>query len=94
VYPDGKKIAVKLLTGTQGFDDKQFQDELKIMTRLRHQNIVRLVGYCNDTRKVPVKHKGQIVLADEIHRALCLEYMDNGSLDRLISGNDDVLLVS
>jgi hypothetical protein len=64
------------------------------MTKLQHQNIVRLVGYCNDIQKVPVMHKGELCFATEIHRALCLEYMANGSLDRLISGNYDVLLVS
>jgi serine/threonine protein kinase len=83
---------VKLLRETQGIDDKQFQDEFKIMRRLQHQNIVRLVGYCHDIQQVPVMYEGRLVVADKIHRVLCLEYMSNGSLDRLLSGNDDVLL--
>jgi serine/threonine protein kinase len=79
----------------QGFNDKPFQDELKIMAKLRHQNIVRLVGYCNETEKVAVMYEGVLRPIYEIHRALCLEFMPNGSLDRLISGNNEFpLLVS
>ncbi|KAM0862388.1 hypothetical protein ACQ4PT_045298 [Festuca glaucescens] len=65
----GKKIAVKKLRGAQGISDEKFQAELKIMTKLRHENIVRLVGYCHD----------------KIHRALCLEHMPNGNLHKLLS---------
>jgi len=90
VYPDGVKIAVKMLKRMQGINDhKQFQHEFKIMTRLRHQNIIRLVGYCHDIQEVPVLHEGKYVLAENIHRALCLEYMPNGSLDRFLSDECD-----
>ncbi|KAM0913777.1 hypothetical protein ACQ4PT_011947 [Festuca glaucescens] len=65
----GKKIAVKKLRGAQGISDEKFQSELKIMTKLRHENIVRLVGYCHD----------------KIHRALCLEHIPNGNLHKLLS---------
>ncbi|KAM0913771.1 hypothetical protein ACQ4PT_011944 [Festuca glaucescens] len=89
VYPDGKKIAVKMLKEMHAIDDKQFQDEFEIMTSVRHQNIVRLVGYCHDIQEVPVLYNGKLVLANKISRALCMEYMPNGSLDMFLSDKCD-----
>ncbi|XP_044952504.1 putative receptor-like protein kinase At4g00960 [Hordeum vulgare subsp. vulgare] len=88
VHQDGVKIAVKMLYDMPGLDDELFQNEFKNLTRLRHQNIVRLVGYCHDIQVVQVMHEGKLVLAEKTHRALCLEYMSNGSLDKYLSGND------
>ncbi|KAM0867273.1 hypothetical protein ACQ4PT_042097 [Festuca glaucescens] len=89
VHQDGKKIAVKILYDMPGLDDKQFQNEFKTLTVLRHKNIVRLVGYCYDIQEVQVKHEGKLVLAEKTHRALCLEYMSNGSLDEYLSDECD-----
>ncbi|KAM0878020.1 hypothetical protein ACQ4PT_035128 [Festuca glaucescens] len=89
VHQDGKKIAVKKLYYMPGLDDKQFQNEFKTLTGLRHQNIVQLVGYCHDIQEVQVNYEGKLVLAEETHRALCLEYMCNGSLDKYLSDDCD-----
>lgn len=86
VHQDGVKIVVKMLYDMPGLDDELFQNEFKNLTRLRHQNIVRLVGYCHDIQVVQVMHEGKLVLAEKTHRALCLEYMSNGSLDKYLSG--------
>ncbi|KAE8807320.1 Cysteine-rich receptor-like protein kinase 41 [Hordeum vulgare] len=51
VHQDGVKIAVKMLYDMPGLDDELFQNEFKNLTRLRHQNIVRLVGYCHDIQE-------------------------------------------
>ncbi|KAK1612859.1 hypothetical protein QYE76_036532 [Lolium multiflorum] len=88
-HQDGKKIAVKKLYDMPGLDDMQFQNEFKTLTGLRHKNIVRLVGYCRNIQEVPVKHEGRLVLAEKTHRALCLEYMSNGSLDKYLSDECD-----
>ncbi|XP_047057856.1 probable sucrose-phosphatase 1 [Lolium rigidum] len=69
----GNKFAVKKLNGLHGISDKKFEDELKIMRMLRHENIIRLVGYCHD----------------KMHMALCLEHMPNGNLDELLRGGRD-----
>ncbi|XP_037443646.1 cysteine-rich receptor-like protein kinase 29 [Triticum dicoccoides] len=89
VHQDGQKIAVKRIYDMPGVDDKQFQNELKNLTRLRHRNIVRLVGYCHHIQEVPAIYEGKLVLAEKIHRALCLEYMSNGSLENYISDECD-----
>uniref|UniRef100_A0A453T3T4 Protein kinase domain-containing protein n=1 Tax=Aegilops tauschii subsp. strangulata TaxID=200361 RepID=A0A453T3T4_AEGTS len=93
VHQHGKRIAVKILYDMPGIDDEQFQNEFNNLTRLRHQNIVRLVGYCHNIQEIQVEYKGKLVLAEKTHRALCLEYMSNGSLDKYLSGNEDVFLV-
>jgi hypothetical protein len=55
--------------------------------RVQHQNIVRLVGYCDETRRQCVEHGGKFVFAEENERALCFEYLQGGSLDKYVSGN-------
>lgn len=89
VHQDGRKIAVKMLYDMPGLDDKVFQNEFKNLTRLRHQNIVRLVGYCHNIQEVQVKYEGKLVLAEKTHRSLCLEYVSNGSLDKYLSDGCD-----
>jgi serine/threonine protein kinase len=88
----GGEIAVKKLYDMPGLDEENFQNEFKNHTRLSHKNIVRLVGYCHDVQEVTVKHEGNFIVAERINRALCLEYMSNGSLNEYLSGNDDDIL--
>uniref|UniRef100_A0ACD5ZDR4 Uncharacterized protein n=1 Tax=Avena sativa TaxID=4498 RepID=A0ACD5ZDR4_AVESA len=88
-HQDGRKIAVKKLYDMPGLDDKQFLNEYKNLTRLRHKNIVRLVGYCRDIQEVHVMYEGKLFLAERAHRALCLEYMSNGRLEKYLSDECD-----
>ncbi|XP_071682603.1 receptor like protein kinase S.2 isoform X1 [Lolium perenne] len=83
---DGKDIAVKKLRAMPGIDEKQFENEFGHLRRLKHQNIVQLVGFCNEEEEVVVTHEGKEVLALDIHRALCLEFVPNGSLGSCLSG--------
>ncbi|KQK07940.1 interleukin-1 receptor-associated kinase 1 isoform X2 [Brachypodium distachyon] len=92
VYDNGEEIAVKLLhNNMQGTDDGQFKREFENLMRLEHQNVVRLVGYCYETQHKPMLHEGETIFADEISRALCFEYMPNGSLTKHISEECDGL---
>ena len=85
---NGKEIAVKKLMYKPPDHDseKQFHNECTNLMRVQHQNIVRLVGYCNETRREFVLFEGEKVLSEVTHRALCFEYMQNGSLDNCLSG--------
>lgn len=88
VFKDGKVIAVKMLRFMPLSDDKQFQNEFEHLKRLKHQNIVQLVGICDETEEVFVPYEGKIVHAVHIHRALCLEFVPNGGLGKFLSEKD------
>jgi coatomer subunit beta' len=67
-------------------NDNQFENELEILKQLEHPNIVRLVGFCDEAEEELAEYKGKLKVCHRIHRALCLEYMPNGSLGKLLSG--------
>uniref|UniRef100_A0ACD5VTT5 Uncharacterized protein n=1 Tax=Avena sativa TaxID=4498 RepID=A0ACD5VTT5_AVESA len=89
VHKDGQKIAVKILYDSPGHDDTLFDKEFHNLASLQHQHIVRLVGYCHETQRECVQYNGRMVLADVTKRALCLEFMQNGSLDRYLSDESE-----
>ncbi|KAJ6813024.1 phytosulfokine receptor 1-like [Iris pallida] len=62
---DGRKVAIKRLSGDYGQMEREFQAEIEALSRAQHRNLVLLQGYCkigND-------------------RLLIYSYMENGSLD-------------
>ncbi|XVE86581.1 hypothetical protein DITRI_Ditri18aG0045000 [Diplodiscus trichospermus] len=62
---DGLKVvAVKRLDKVSNEGEREFQNEMKIIGRTHHRNLVRLQGYCHDGA----------------NRLLIYEYMTNGSL--------------
>ncbi len=73
VLPDGEQVAVKQLRKdiSSNFNDDQFQNEVGIMGRIFHKNIVELKGYC-------IHKKG---------RFLVHEFVENGSLAETLFGN-------
>ncbi|XP_047043562.1 cysteine-rich receptor-like protein kinase 26 [Lolium rigidum] len=85
VLDDGKEIAVKKLHQMLFLGNKKFQTELDNLKMAQHENIVRLLGYCNHTGKILVEHDGKLVYAEVEERALCLEYLEAGSLDKHLS---------
>lgn len=74
--PTGGVVAVKVLASNSSQGEKEFQTEVSLLGRLHHRNLVNLVGYCVD--------KGQHMLV--------YEYMSNGSLEKLLYGEEDNLI--
>jgi hypothetical protein len=63
------QVAIKVLSqesSVQGM--KEFAAEVKVMTRLRHRNIIQLLGWCDGPRGL----------------LLVYEFMPNGSLDKAL----------
>ncbi|MBC2899796.1 hypothetical protein CFC21_112616 [Triticum aestivum] len=81
---EGEEIAVKKLRQLPGLDDKQFDSEFRNLRNIRHQNVVRLIGYCYESRHRYMDHNGDLVFAQLMERVLCFEYMHGGSLDEHI----------
>lgn len=73
--PTGGVVAVKVLASNSRQGEKEFQTEVSLLGRLHHRNLVNLVGYCVD--------KGQYMLI--------YEYMSNGSLEKLLYSEEDLL---
>jgi len=82
---NGEEIAVKKFHPLQGFNDEIFDNELRNLTKVSHQNIVRLLGYCYESRCKYSKYNGETIWATSMERVLCFEYMQGGSLDRYIT---------
>jgi len=76
----GKFIAIKKLYAEHVVADHKYQAELDSLLRIRHQNIVLLIGYCAETKLQVVSQNGEHIMAEVRERLLCFEYIGNGSL--------------
>ncbi|CAA2961306.1 inactive kinase SELMODRAFT_444075-like [Olea europaea subsp. europaea] len=71
VLENGLKIAVKQHKAASLQGEKEFKSEVHVLSQARHQNLVMLLGSCS---------KGS-------QRLLVYEYVCNGSLEELLSGD-------
>ncbi|KAG8067603.1 hypothetical protein GUJ93_ZPchr0005g14280 [Zizania palustris] len=74
--PDGKDIAVKQLSQSSHQGKSEFVTEVETISVVQHRNLVKLHGFCIDG-KTPL---------------LVYEYLENGSLDRALFGNNSLIL--
>ncbi|KAL9234493.1 hypothetical protein vseg_009363 [Gypsophila vaccaria] len=70
VLVDNTNVAVKNLLNNRGQAEKEFKVEVEVIGRVRHKNLVRLLGYC----------------VEGAYRMLVYEYVDNGNLDQWLHG--------
>ncbi|CAM0877435.1 unnamed protein product [Alopecurus aequalis] len=69
----GAEVAVKVVSQGSRQGLREFVSEIASMSKLRHRNLVQLLGYC--------RRRGELVLV--------YDYMPNGSLDQHLYGGAD-----
>ncbi|KAL6616609.1 hypothetical protein ACP70R_038879 [Stipagrostis hirtigluma subsp. patula] len=74
--PEGRRVAIKRLHGGHQFQgDREFLAEMETIGKVKHPNLVPLLGYC--------------VCGEE--RFLIYEYMENGSLEMWLRNRADAV---
>eukprot|EP01018_Ginkgo_biloba_P026622 Gb_41613 [translate_table: standard] len=73
--PDGRQVAVKILSDKSKQGDLEFSTEVDLLSRVHHKYVVPFIGYCDAST----------------HKILIYEYMSSGNLRDLLSGKLQII---
>lgn len=65
---------------------QRFVDELRLVLKLQHENVIELLGHCYEYSEYLVQEGNYIRVKENGHLGLVSRYMPNQSLVRILRG--------